>query len=131
MTDDARAHPQADAVRKVLRTYFEAINTKQYQKWTTVVSAERLARQQGPGPWLDGVRTTEDSDALVYRIERASGTSLRVLVWFTSRQQLDDAPPFFKEPCIKWRLVMPMIVQKSALKIDTVDDGPLPEHEKC
>ncbi|WP_410596244.1 hypothetical protein [Amycolatopsis sp. lyj-23] len=130
MTDDARAHPQADAVRKVLLTYFDAINTKQYQKWTSVVSADRAA-QQPLADWKNGIRSTTDSDALVYRIERGSGSSLRVLVGFTSRQKTEDAPLFFREPCIKWRLVMPMIVEKSGLKIDTVDGGPPPEHEKC
>ncbi|RSM40201.1 hypothetical protein DMA12_27695 [Amycolatopsis balhimycina DSM 5908] len=130
MTDDARAHPQAEAVRQVLQTYFDAINFKKYQQWRAVVTADRVA-QQPPDDWLAGIRSTKDSDALVYRIERGSGTSLRVLVGFTSEQKAEDGPPFFREPCIKWRLVMPMIVEKSALRIDTVDGGPPPEHEKC
>ncbi|WP_103351008.1 hypothetical protein [Amycolatopsis sp. CA-128772] len=130
MTDDARAHPQAEAVRRVLQKYFEAINTKQYQVWTDVVTDERAAAQS-QSDWKKGVRTTKDSEALVYRIERASGNSLRVLVGFTSRQAIEDAPLFFREPCIKWRLVMPMVVEDSALKVAAVDGGPPPEHEKC
>ena len=130
MTDDARAHPQADAVRKVLTKYFTAINTKDYQQWTAVVTDERVAAQSQTD-WKKGVRTTKDSDALVYRIERSSGNSLRVLVGFTSRQKLEDAPVFFREPCIKWRLVMPMVLEDKALKIAAVDGGPPPEHEKC
>ncbi|MDQ7804202.1 hypothetical protein Q5425_10695 [Amycolatopsis sp. A133] len=130
MSDDARAHPQAEAVQRVLRRYFEAINSKQYAQWTTVVTDERAAGQP-QGDWKKGVRTTKDSDALVYRIERSSGNSLRVLVGFTSRQDLADAPPFFREPCIKWRLVMPMVIEDKALKIAAVDGGPPPEHEKC
>jgi hypothetical protein len=130
MSDDARAHPEADAVRKLLETYFDAINRKQYQQWTTVVTAERVA-QQPITEWKAGIRTTEDSDALVYRIERGAGSSLRVLVGFTSRQKPEDAPTFFQEPCIKWRLVLPMVVDKTGLKIDTVEKGPEPEHEKC
>ncbi|MFB9685551.1 hypothetical protein [Amycolatopsis plumensis] len=130
MTDDARAHPQADAVRKVLKKYFEAINTKQYPQWTAVVTDERAAGQS-QGDWKKGVRSTKDSDALVYRIERSSGNSLRVLVGFTSRQDIEDAPPFFREPCIKWRLVMPLVVDDGTLKVAAVDGGPPPEHEKC
>ena len=129
MTDDAKAHPQAEAVRQVLQTYFDAINTRNYQQWTKVVSAQRVADQPSK-EWLIGVRSTKDSDALVYRIERGSGQSLRVLVGFTSRQKREDAPLFFQEECIKWRLVLPMIVDGS-LKIDSVDKGPQPEHEKC
>lgn len=130
MTDDAKAHPQAEAVRKVLETYFDAINTRQYPKWTSVVSAKRVA-QQPPDRWRLGVRTTKDSDALVYRIERGAGTSLRVLIAFQSVQDPQDAPDFFREGCIKWRLVMPMVAEKTGLKIDTVEPGPQPEIEKC
>ncbi|HET6708926.1 hypothetical protein [Amycolatopsis sp.] len=130
MTDDAKAHPQADAVRRLLEKYFTAINLKQYQQWTSVVTDERVAAQS-PTDWKKGVRTTKDSDALVYRIERSSGSSLRVLVGFTSRQAVEDAPPFFREPCIKWRLVMPMVIEDRTLKIAAVDGGPPPEHEKC
>lgn len=130
MTDDARAHPQADAVRKLLKKYFEAINTKQYQQWTAVVTDERAAGQPR-ADWLKGVRTTKDTDALVYRIERSTGNSLRVLVGFTSTQDVEDAPPFFREPCIKWRLVMPMVIEEKTLRVAAVDGGPPPEHEKC
>jgi hypothetical protein len=131
MTDDAKAHPQADAVRRLLETYFTAINEKSYQQWSKTVSSQRIA-QQAPEEWNAGVKSTKDTDALVYRIERGANTSLRVLVGFTSRQNKADAPAFFKEPCIKWRLVLPVIVERNGLKIDTVvDNGPLPEHEKC
>lgn len=130
MTDDAKAHPRSDAVRKLLETYFDAINRKQYQLWTTTVSAERIS-QQPFGTWKLGVQSTTDSDALVYRIERGSGTSLRVLVGFTSEQNPEDAPKDLREKCIKWRLVLPVVSEKTGLKIDTVDPGPAPEHEKC
>ncbi|WP_284746536.1 hypothetical protein [Amycolatopsis sp. RTGN1] len=130
MTDDAKAHPQSGAVRELLETYFSAINDKNYQRWLTTVSGDRAA-QQPFGTWNLGVQSTTDSDALVYRIERGASTSLRVLVGFTSRQDLEDAPKDLREKCIKWRLVLPVIVEKSALKIDTVGPGPGPEHEKC
>lgn len=130
MTDDAKAHPQAEAIRGLLQKYFGAINDKKYGQWANVASSDRLA-QQSAGDWMKGVRTTEDSDALIYRIERGSGSSLRVLVGFTSRQDLADAPAYFQEPCIKWRLVLPVITERSGLKIDATDPGPPPEHEKC
>jgi hypothetical protein len=130
MTDDARAHPQAEAVRKLLETYFSAINTKQYQQWMQTVSSERIAHTP-IGDWKKGVKSTTDTDALVYRIERGAGASLRVLVSFTSEQDVADAPDWFREPCIKWRLALPVIAERTGLKIDTVDNGPSPEHEKC
>ncbi|MEV6647003.1 hypothetical protein [Amycolatopsis sp. NPDC051371] len=130
MTEDAHAHPQADAVRELLHKYFEAINNKDYQQWLTTVSSDRAA-QQPPAAWKAGVKSTTDTDALVYRIERGASASLRVLVGFTSVQQKVDAPDFFKEPCIKWRLVLPVIAERGGLRIDTVDNGPPPEHDKC
>ena len=130
MTDDARAHPQADAVRKLLETYFKAINDKSYKQWSTTASSKRIA-QQPIDEWTAGVKSTTDSDALVYRIERGANASLRVLVGFTSRQDKADAPVYFQETCIKWRLVLPVIPERTGLKIDTVDNGPSPEHEKC
>ncbi|WP_328443131.1 MULTISPECIES: hypothetical protein [unclassified Amycolatopsis] len=130
MTPDAQSHPRADEVRKVLETYFSAINAQQYSQWTSVVTSERAA-QQPPGAWKAGIKTTKDSEAVVYRIERGSGTSLRVLVGFRSEQAVEDAPTWFPEPCIQWRLVLPMVVEKSALRIAAVDSGPPPEHQKC
>ncbi|MFJ7219828.1 hypothetical protein [Amycolatopsis sp. NPDC098790] len=130
MTDDARNHPQASAVRELLKTYFEAINTKQYSLWLQVVSSKRAA-QQSASEWKAGVKSTKDSDALVYRIERGASGSLRVLVGFTSNQNKADAPDTFPETCIKWRLVLPVVNDRTGLKIDTVDPGPGPEHEKC
>jgi hypothetical protein len=130
MMPDAQFHPQADQVRKVLETYFAAINAQKYQQWTSVVTAERVA-QQPVTTWKNGIRTTKDTDAVVYRIERGSGSSLRVLVGFRSEQNVEDAPDWFPEPCIQWRLVMPMVVENSALRIAAVDGGLQPEHQKC
>jgi hypothetical protein len=130
MLPDALSYPRADEVRKVLETYFSAINTRQYPQWVSVVTQERVA-QQPLGTWKNGVRSTTDSEAVVYRIERGSGTSLRVLLGFKSVQDVVDAPSWFQEPCIRWRLVLPMVIEKSTLKIAAVDSGLPPEHQKC
>ncbi len=130
MTDDAKNHPQADAVRKALETYFSAINERNYAQWQTVVSDERR-RTKTAGDWKKDFRSTKDSEILVYRIERGAGQSLRVLVAFTSTQDLQDAPADMRATCLHWRLVLPMVVEEDALRIDTVDPGPSPELEKC
>ncbi|SEF35391.1 hypothetical protein SAMN05421837_10839 [Amycolatopsis pretoriensis] len=130
MSDDAKNHPQAGAVRELLKTYFDAINTKQWSLWLEAVSSKRAASQSSSA-WKAGVKSTRDYDALVYRIERGAGGSLRVLVGFTSEQEIADAPEYFPEKCIKWRLVLPVVSERTGLKIDTIDPGPGPEHEKC
>ena len=128
MTPDAASHPEAEAVRRLLETYFDATNAKDYKRWVSVLSAAQ-AQKQNPGDWKAGVRSTKDMDALVYRIERGANDSLRVLVGFTSTQDKKDAPSFFQEACIKWRVVMPVIKEGGALKIDSF--GAQPETEKC
>ncbi|GLY44083.1 hypothetical protein Amsp01_101060 [Amycolatopsis sp. NBRC 101858] len=130
MTEDARAHPQAGAVRRALETYFSAINERNYPQWQTVVSDERR-RTKTAVDWKKDFRSTKDKDILIYRIERGAGQSLRVLVAFTSTQDPQDAPADMRETCLHWRLVLPMVVEDDALRIDTVDPGPSPEHEKC
>ncbi|MGW5724048.1 hypothetical protein ACWEVP_48335 [Amycolatopsis sp. NPDC003865] len=130
MTDDAKNHPQAEAVRDLVDTYFSAINARDYAQWQTVVSEERR-RSKTAADWKKDFQSTKDSDFLVYRIERGSGQSLRVLVAFTSTQDPRDAPTDMRESCLHWRLVLPLVVEGGALRIDTVDPGPSPEHEKC
>ena len=52
-------HPQDDAVRNVLQTYFDSINTRDYKKWSTVVSNARRAAQPYD-TWNKGVRSSKD-----------------------------------------------------------------------
>ena len=130
MTEDAKAYPQSTAVRKALETYFSAINERNYARWQTAVSEARR-RNKTQADWKKDFRSTKDRDILVYRIERGAGQSLRVLVAFTSTQDLQDAPADLRETCLHWRLVVPMVVEDEALRIDTVDPGPSPEREKC
>ena len=130
MTPDAGLHPQADSVRSVVQTYFSAINSLNYAQWATVVSSERR-RTKTQAQWRTDFQSTKDSNVRIYRIERGQGASLRVLVAFTSTQAPADAPTDLQVGCVNWRLVMPMVVESNALKIDTVDGGPPPEHEKC
>jgi len=130
VTPDVVIHPQGDAVRKVIQSYFTAINTRDYRLWTVTVSAKR-ASQKPQKVWEKDLQSTKDGSILIYRIERGGGDSLRVLMAFTSVQDIADAPKDFPEKCIHWRLVLPLIEQGSSLRIDTVDTPSDPEREKC
>jgi len=122
-------HPQDDAVRNVLQTYFDSINTRDYKKWSTVVSNARRAAQPYD-TWNKGVRSSKDGSILVYRIEAGAQNSLRVLVGFTSTQNVEDAPEWIQATCIHWRLMFPMVIEGNGFKIDKTDEQH-PDADKC
>ncbi|MEC3979394.1 hypothetical protein [Amycolatopsis sp. H20-H5] len=130
ITQDVATHPLNDPVRQVVQTYFDAIIDRNYDQWSKVVTQERLAGKSR-ADWLHDYRSTKDGSILIYRIEPGSPGSLRVLVGFTSTQDLADAPPYFQERCIRWRLVLPLILESGRWKLDTVEGGTNPEHDKC
>ncbi|WIX78694.1 hypothetical protein QRX50_46410 [Amycolatopsis carbonis] len=130
VTEDGARHPDYDAVRAVLQDYFDGINHHDYDQWARSVSKARIAENPRT-TWTNDYRSTKDGSILLYRIEPGAGTSLRVLVGFTSTQSSHEAPEGLKEGCIRWRLVLPMIFEGGGYKIDTVTAGTLPEQEKC
>jgi hypothetical protein len=129
VTPDVFAHPQYQSVRQVLQGYFDSINNRDYLKWTSVVSRER-AKTKTASEWKNDYQSTRDGTILVYRIEPGSPGSLRVLVAFTSTQDVEDAPVYLPEGCIRWRLVLPLRLE-NGWRVDTTDGGTNPEHERC
>ncbi|OZM70287.1 hypothetical protein CFN78_26490 [Amycolatopsis antarctica] len=130
MTPDASAHPEDEAVRALLQTYFDAINDRSYERWKTTVSADR-ARTKTESVWLDEYGSTRDGSIIVYRIESAPDENLQVLVGFTSTQDLVDAPPDLQEECIRWRLALPVVREGGQWKVDTVPTRSVPEQMAC
>ncbi|MBN9744029.1 hypothetical protein DMP23_23660 [Amycolatopsis sp. A1MSW2902] len=128
-TPDAENHPQDDAVRTVLKSYFTAVNQKDYEAWAETVSDARRSKM----PEYDfhrSFQSTKDVDVMLYRIEPGAQGTLRALVGFTSTQSLNEAPVDFQEKCIHWRLVLPLKFEHGSYRIDTVD-GTATEHDKC
>lgn len=130
VTEDAARHPHGKAVQAVLQDYFDGINNHDYDQWARSVSKARISDNPRT-TWTSDYKSTKDGSILLYRIEPGAGSSLRVLVGFTSTQSSNEAPEALKEGCIHWRLVLPMILEGGGYKIDTVTPGTLPEQEKC
>lgn len=107
LSGDAERHPAAGAVRSQLQRYFDAINTRDYELWTTSVAAERVAAQPRD-QWLAAIDTTADGTIRVDRIDRIGQGRLLVLVRFVSIQGLDDAPAGLRVGRICWRGSLPM-----------------------
>ena len=128
-TQDAANHPATFPVLSVLQTYFRAINQKNYEAWSDTVTDARRSKFSSMQFHQD-YESTMDGSILVYRIEPAAQNSLRVLVGFTSTQTVQAAPTGFPEKCIRWRLVLPMKVERGAYRIDATDNTSI-EHDKC
>lgn len=130
LTADAAAHPEAEAVRTLVQTHFDAINARDYDLWSTTVVTERV-QGQPRRDWLANYRSTRDGSIRVYRIESAPRDQLTVLLAFTSVQDAADAPSELPEDCIRWQLAFPLTAEEGGWKIDTVPAGTVPERTRC
>ncbi|WP_236809105.1 hypothetical protein [Amycolatopsis albispora] len=130
MTPDAAAHPHAEGVRALLQNYFDAINARNYELWKTTVTKER-AQAKSKVEWEADYNTTRDGSILVYRIEAAGDGRAQALLGFTSTQDPKDGPVDLQEPCIRWHLALPMVLESGVWKLDTVPTGTTPMHERC
>jgi hypothetical protein len=130
LTADAAVHPQNETVRTLLQAYFDAINKRDYMLWASSVSAERR-QSRTRNQWLNDYNSTKDGSILVHRIETPAPGQLRVLVGFTSTQDLSDAPVGLQVGCIHWRLTLPVVLEDARWRIDAVFSGTTPEREKC
>ena len=130
LTPDAATHPQHATVRTLLQTYFDAINNRDYDRWKTAVTRERV-QAKPKANWLADYHSTRDGSILVYRIDPVSDQQLRVLIGFTSTQDIADAPPELQAACIHWRLALPLVVESGAWKVDTVTGSTTPELTRC
>lgn len=122
LTPDAANHPYGDTVSSLLQSYIDGINGRNYDRWKTAVTVERV-RKQPERQWLQDFRSTRNGSVLVHRIESTPNGTLRVLVSFTSTQDRDDAPDTLKETCIRWQLAWPLAQERGQWKIAPVPQG--------
>lgn len=130
LTPDAARHPHDETVRRLLQAYFDGINGRNYDRWKTSVTSERV-RAKTERQWLRDYRSTQDGNILVHRIETAHDDTMRVLLSFTSTQDIRDAPVILPRRCIRWWLALPIALEQGHWKIDTVPPGTVPEMAAC
>lgn len=129
-TQDVAEHPQFAGIGQMLQDHFDSINAKDYEKWRTTVTKARGSTYQEQA-WQTDYKSTQDGSILVYRIDTAPNRQLRVLVAFTSVQNVDDAPLELREGCIRWHIVLPLAREDNRWKIETGPEGLSPRHDKC
>jgi hypothetical protein len=131
LTPDAAAHPQHEVVQRLLQTYFDAINARDYEQWKLTVTRARI-QAKPRADWLNDYRSTKDGSILVYRVDAVTDKDLRVLVGFTSIQDVGDAPAELPgASCVHWKLTLPLTLESGHWKVDTVAGYTTPEITPC
>ena len=116
LADDVTLSPDADRIRKVLQTYFDAINAGDYKLWRSAVIPQ-WARDTGEPAWRAQYRSTLDGSMVVHRLEPRIGGGLTALMSYTSLQNPADAPPELPVRCLHWWVSYPLIGQGEALRL--------------
>ncbi|ONI87407.1 hypothetical protein ALI22I_23020 [Saccharothrix sp. ALI-22-I] len=127
---DASQHPDGQRVRDVLQQFFDAINAHDYDQWAKTVTAHRVS-QTPKSEWLSDYVTSQDGTIFVHRIESVTPTRLRVLMTFTSTQDVAKAPAELQADCIHWRVVYPLQEERGALRVDLGTEGSTSQFTPC
>jgi hypothetical protein len=129
-TIDAVAHPLYPTLRGLLQTYFDAVNAKDYRRWSSVVTYERQANQPEQ-EWRKEYNTTKDGSIVMHRIEARGDGTARVLLTFTSTQAKENAPQELPVPCIHWNVVWAFSTEDGEWKLAAGPTSATPQHEAC
>lgn len=127
---DASQHPDDQRVRDVLQQFFDAINTLDYDQWSRTVTASRVS-QTPKSRWLSDYESSRDGTIVVHRIESVTPTRLRVLMTFTSTQDVAKAPAELQADCIHWRVVYPLQEERGTLRVDLGTEGSTSQFTPC
>jgi hypothetical protein len=119
-------------IQQLAQTYFEAINSKRYDEWRSVVT-RRLAKTQSETAFLKGYESTHDGSIVVYRVDGTPSAGVRVLVTFHSVQEIADAPAGSPFPCLAWQVVWPLSFDPGdgQWKIDVGTTTDSPQRQAC
>ncbi|MFT7837368.1 hypothetical protein Q5530_14570 [Saccharothrix sp. BKS2] len=127
---DASMHPDGPRVREVLQQFFDAINDLDYELWTGTVTRRRVD-ETPRSRWLSDYESSRDGTILVHRVESVSPDRLRVLMTFTSTQDVAKAPAELQADCIHWRVVYPLQAEDGTLRVDLGTEGSTSQFTPC
>ncbi|WP_228122535.1 hypothetical protein [Saccharothrix syringae] len=127
---DASMHPDGTRVREVLQRFFDSINGHDYELWTRAVTQRRVD-ETPRSRWVSDYESSRDGTILVHRVESVDPGRLRVLMTFTSTQDLAKAPADLQADCIHWRVVYPLQVERGALRVDLGTEGSTSQFTPC
>ena len=117
LSADAAQSPYGKSIFDLLTAYYNAINTGSYVGWEGTATPALIA-ELPEATWDSGYKSVQDTGMYVYRINAAPGNQLRVLISFTSHQDLSKAPPNARFSCINWQSVLTIANTKLGWKVD-------------
>lgn len=103
LSDTAALNPAAPAVLSLVSRYFQAINTRDYQSYRDIHTAESQASLD-PDTFRLGFESTEDSDAVVTTIGVQPDGQPTAEITFTSHQNSVDGPN--GDTCDRWSIIL-------------------------
>jgi len=129
-TSDAFLHPQYEQIHQMTQDYFDGINQHDYDRFKGTLSPQRVASMSQSRFDVD-FRSSHDTAIQIYRIEAAPEGRLRMMLGFTSTQDLAEAPDDMRATCIQWRVVWPLVKVNNRWKLDEGPEAKAPQHDVC
>jgi hypothetical protein len=129
-TPDAFLHPQYEQIHQMTQDYFDGINNHDYDRFKGTLSPQRIAAMPQSTFDLD-FRSSHDTAIQIYRIEAAPEGRLRMMLGFTSTQDVSAAPPDLPATCIQWHVVWPLTKVSNRWKLDDGREAKAPQKVAC
>jgi hypothetical protein len=104
---DAADSPSAAQVQDLLTRHFSAINDLDYAAWVATVTPAR-AKDQTQDAWLQGYRSSRDSNVTITAIDPVDPQTVTVHISFVSAQDPQDAPADLQVGRICWTQQIPV-----------------------
>lgn len=101
LSSSASQHQYAATVQNLLERHFSAINTRDFDAWSTTVEPRRAA-EQSSSSWSREYRSTRDSNVQVTSITTGDTDRVTVGLTFVSDQDPVDAPADLPVSRICW-----------------------------
>lgn len=98
LSSTAKKHTRAKEVQQLIQRYFDGINSKDFDAWSTTVTTDQ-APSQFRAKWLTDYSTTIDYNITIVALAESP---FRVRMTFNSNQALKFAPPDMQSTCIRW-----------------------------
>jgi len=124
----AAANPAAPQVTALLNQYFNAINTRNYAEYSSLLDAQMRAADN-PASFAAGYMTTKDTAETLTSISSTGGGNLAATVSFTSQQSPADS--IDQSPCNDWLLTLYLVPQGSGYVITAAPSGYQPTYSDC
>lgn len=122
------ASSAAPQVTALLNRYFNAINTRNYAEYSSLLDAQMQA-DDSAASFAAGYATTEDSAETLTSITSTGSGGLAATVSFTSQQSPADS--IDNSPCNDWLLTLYLVPQGNGYVITPAPSGYQPTYSDC